>query len=214
MEWSQIAELLLACLTGVGGVGIVFVGITKWTTDIIAERLSKKYQLQLNKEIEKYKTELNKKEYVSKARFDAEFQMYQNLSEKNITMIYCAGEAVMISRGMLENEAEIDIFIERFCNSINDAGITNKKYAPFISEQIYDKYLSLERNTTEIFLLLKAWKQYRQKGSFNVIIYDSTYHNINEVIQAMKNKQEVLSDDSDKMLIELRKYLSKLEAFE
>ena len=214
MNWTHIFEIAISCLVGVGGVGVVFFGLTKWTSDIIAERLSKKYQLQLEKEIEKYKAELNKKEYVSKTRFNTEFQMYQDLAEKNITMVYCAGEAVMISQGMLESEVEIEEFIKRFCDSINDAGITNRKYAPFISERIYTRYLLLEQSATEIFTLIKAWVQYRHGETHNFKISDTTYHSITEVTKAMIDKQKIISNDSDQLLRELRDYLSKLEVIE
>lgn len=82
MDWAKIAEFAFSCIVAVGGIGAVFTGVVKWSSDIIADRLSRKYQIQLEKEKEKYKTELSRKEYISKTRFEAEFSMYKELSEK------------------------------------------------------------------------------------------------------------------------------------
>lgn len=52
MDWGKIAEITIACIAAVGGIGAVFVGVIKWSSDIIADRLSRKYQIQLDKEKE------------------------------------------------------------------------------------------------------------------------------------------------------------------
>lgn len=80
INWTKIAEIAFAFIASAGGVGAVAVWVIKTASDSLADRLSKKYQLQLDKEKEKYRTELSKKEYVSKARFDAEFSIYRELT--------------------------------------------------------------------------------------------------------------------------------------
>jgi hypothetical protein len=54
---------------------------------MIATRLTQQYESKLQQEIEKYKTELSKKEYVSKTRFDMEFSIYRELSAVFCTMV-------------------------------------------------------------------------------------------------------------------------------
>ena len=93
MDWNKIGEIALSVIVAFGGAGAIAIGAVKWISKILADRLSRKYQLQLDEKLETVKTALNKKEYISKTRFDAEFRMYQELSEKNIAMVYCAGEA-------------------------------------------------------------------------------------------------------------------------
>ena len=80
IDWQKIAEIALTCIASVGGVGAIIVEVVKFSGDKIAERLSMKYQLQLDKEKERYKTELSKKTYISKTRFDAEFSIYRELT--------------------------------------------------------------------------------------------------------------------------------------
>ena len=46
---------------GIGGIGGIIIGVVKFSANQIAERMSKKFEASLNKELEKYKTELSKK---------------------------------------------------------------------------------------------------------------------------------------------------------
>ena len=213
MDAAQIGAVVAACIVSAGGIGGIVIAVIKFSSNIIADRLSSKYENKLEKTLERYKTELSKKEYVSKTRFDTEFRMYQELSGKNLSMVFSAGESVIITRGAPYSSSDVDQFIEKFSSQLNDAQFTNKRYAPFIAKEIYEKYLSLEKKATEIFYLLKAWKQYQtEEGIYS--INKATYHNQVEVAQAIADKQKILSDDSDALLFDLREYLSKLDVLE
>lgn len=211
MDWEKIAEIVFTCIAAIGGVGAVFIAVIKWSSNIIADRLSRKYQIQLEKEKEKYKSELSKKEYISKTRFEAEFSMYKDLSEKNISMVYCVGEATVITRGALYSNEEIDEVIQRLCDQINEAELANKGYAPFIQESFFDKYCELGRQATKAFRLFKAWKQYKNGEKFAVIIGENMYSDQEEVIEAIEATQKELSANSDKLLKDLREYLRTLD---
>ena len=214
MDWAKIAEFAFSCIVAVGGIGAVFTGVVKWSSDIIADRLSRKYQIQLEKEKEKYKTELSRKEYISKTRFEAEFSMYKELSEKNISMVYCVGEATVITRWAPCPDDEITDVMQRLCDQINAAELANKRYAPFIQEVFFDKYCMLEKQATEIFRLFKAWKQYRDGEQFAFVIGENLYHNQEEVQEAIGTKQKALSNNSDNLLKELREHLRTLDVLE
>lgn len=214
MDASQIWTIVTACIVSAGGIGGIVIAVIKVSSNFIADRLSSQYENKLARTLERYKAELSKKEYVSKTRFDSEFRMYQELSGKNLSIVYCAGESVVITQGAPYSSNEVDQFIEKYCSQLNDAEITNKRYAPFIAKEIYEKYLSLEKKASEIFRLLKFWKQYQMEDGFSVIIDKATYHNQAEIAQAIKDKQKILSGDSDALLCDLREYLSKLDVLE
>ncbi len=105
MNWGKIAEIALTCIASVGGVGAIIIAVVKFSSSIMADRLSKKYQLQLDKEIEKFKAELNKKEYVSKTRFDAEFSIYRELTSAFSRMV--TNVSILIPPGYVEESADI-----------------------------------------------------------------------------------------------------------
>lgn len=87
MTFEQIGSIVAACVVSAGGVGGIILAAIKFSSNIIANRLTKQYENKLQQEIEKYKTELSKKEYVSKTRFDAEFSIYRELSAAFCTMV-------------------------------------------------------------------------------------------------------------------------------
>lgn len=125
MSWADIWKIILAALASVGGVGGLIILVIKFSSNLIAERLSQKYQLSLQKELEKYKAGVENKTYISKARFDREFSMYQDLCEKNITMVYDMGAAVMITRGAkYPNVSSTQEFIHLAAQHIDNADIS------------------------------------------------------------------------------------------
>lgn len=81
MNWETIIQITLAVIVSAGGIGGIIIAVVKFSAGLIAERMNKKFESTLNKEIEKYKSELGRKEYISKARFDTEFGIYRELSK-------------------------------------------------------------------------------------------------------------------------------------
>ena len=73
------------------------------------------------------------------------------------------GTAVLIARGTWnENLSELDSFLERTAKNLNDAAMTNKRFAPFISKDIFEKYKELGKYGSTIFKLLRVWNKNRQ----------------------------------------------------
>lgn len=70
MSWDDIWKITLTIISSVGGIGVIICLIVKFASNTIADKLSKKYELIMNKELEDYKNKLDKKNYISKARFD------------------------------------------------------------------------------------------------------------------------------------------------
>ena len=65
MDWSEIWKIVLCAVGSAGGVGAVIVCSVKFASDIIAERLSQKYEAKLQKELEQYRATLDSKRYIS-----------------------------------------------------------------------------------------------------------------------------------------------------
>ena len=148
--------------------------------------------------------------HISQVRFDKEFMIYQELAEKNLTAVYDAGETVIIIRN---NRSELgeDVILkhsEKFCNDLNSAQFSNKKYAPFISKNIYLKYKELENKLSDIHLLYKIWlendsnKTYAHKGK--------TY-SVTEATKEIIVLQKEVSSLSDEILDIVRAYLNGLD---
>lgn len=219
MEWQNIMATAGAIVASVGGSGIIICAVANYLSSKIADRLQAKYQLTLNKELERHKTTLSTKEYISKAKFDREFAMYQELSEKNITMVYDAGQAVLIARGLYDDLDEVNAFIQKFCNDLNDAENANKRFAPFIAKSVFEQYRTLENQASEIFSLLKTWKSFKI-GDFPSKIVIAHKDNtkvemtLKSTVKQIEEKQKELSSLSDSTIELLREYLSTREVID
>lgn len=106
MSIEQIGSIVAACILSAGGIGGIIIAVIKFSSSMIAERMATRYENKLEKEFEKYRTELSKKEYVSKTRFDTEFQIYRELSQSFCTMV--KDVSVMIPSGFSWQPADED----------------------------------------------------------------------------------------------------------
>lgn len=145
MDLSQVLSIATACIVSAGGVGGVAIAVIKFSSNIIAERISAKYENKLEQALEKYKTELSKKEYVSQVRFDAEFEIYRTLSKEFSTAV--KNISLMIPNGMAYFPADEDKrkeYENKQYVDANNAVVTAQDalYAngAFISEELYNKY--------------------------------------------------------------------------
>ena len=82
MNGTDIGQIVAATIISAGGIGGIIIAAIRFSSNIIAERLSKRYELKLNKTIENYKTHLEKGNYISRAMFNKKFEYYQLLSRK------------------------------------------------------------------------------------------------------------------------------------
>lgn len=214
MSWTDALKIIFSALVSVGGAGGLIAIVVKFSSNLIAERLSQKYQLDIQKALEKYKAGIESKTYISKARFDREFSMYQELCEKNITMVYDMGAAVMITRGAeYPNVKSTHEFVHLALQHIDDADMTNKRYAPFIAKEIFESYKELEKQALSIISLLDLWDRL-EKESYTTVIYNGKKYTNMKAKNEIEEKQKVLSRFSDDILDKLRNYLSNLDALE
>ena len=111
MTWDDVLKIAAAVFAGVGGISGIIILAVKFASNIIAKRLEERYTLRLNKELEEYKSTLENKNYISNVRFDREFEMYQELSEKT------SKEAIETKQKVLSNLS--DAIIKDMRNYLN-----------------------------------------------------------------------------------------------
>ena len=208
MSWSDIWKIILTALASVGGVAGLIVLAIKFASNIIAERLSQKYELRLQKELEAFKSTLTKKEYVSKARFDVEFKIYRELSQvfseaiEGVHGIIPYGEAYYPVNDDERKDYEQQSFIE-FAKASYQAQKSLFSNAPFISKDIYDKF-------EEIMCLIRT-----QSEVYNEAYLVTTVSNAEGKITDEDGRRTALIDEKFELLTdEIRTYLSGLEILE
>ena len=154
-----ILELVLGVIAGFGGItGIIILGI-KISANTIIDRIEKRFQYSLDKEMEKYKTVLGNKTYISKTKFDTEFNLYRELSKsffeltKNISILIPAGVSYQLADKEKQRELENEHYKIAHKSTVEAQDILNSNI-PFMPENIYDGYsniLSLCKQQLNVF---------------------------------------------------------------
>lgn len=142
---DKIWEIVLTLIASLGGFGAVFCAVVYFTSNFIAERLQKKYELNINEKFERYKADIDNKTYISKTKFDAEFDLYRSLSKVFFDMV--KNVSVMIPQGLVMVPADRELkrkVDEEHYNAARTSVIMAQdelnSNAPFIPEKFYEAY--------------------------------------------------------------------------
>lgn len=210
MSFKEIFDVVFGILTCVGGIGAIIVLIVIFTSNIIADKLSQKYELKMSKELEKYKVGIEQKTYISKTRFDSEFQLYRDLSKaffeavKDITIMIPVGLAHYPADKEKRREYENKLYDNALKSTIEAQDLLNANI-PFISEKSYNKYeeiLGLCRVQLGVF-----------EDRWNVLYLVSQEEKESFSVEDYRRSREI-KDKFKKLNEEIREYLSKLEVIE
>ena len=153
MTWDDIWKVVAMALTSVGGIGATIVLAVKGAAGIIAKRLEERYSLQLSKELEAYKSKIESKTYISKTKFDAEFNLYRELSKVFFDAVKAV--SIMIPHGLSKYPIDPDMRKEveeehykKALQAVVVAQDTLKSNIPFISKELYDSYSDILSDCT------------------------------------------------------------------
>lgn len=208
MEFQNIVAIVIACIASAGGIGGIIIAVVKFCSDLIADRLSAKYEAKLQKEMERYKVQLNKKGYVSKTRFDAEFLLFQQLSKaffemvKGITIMIPYGLATYPSDEKKRKEYENGLHATAFQATVVAQDILNGNI-PFIQEKIYNE-------CNEILSLCKMQLDAFERR-WNVLYFSENKEYFTDEETA---RSKEIDNKFKSLCVEMRTYLSNLDIIE
>ena len=210
MEWADIWKIILCAVGSAGGVGAIIVGAVRFSSNIIADRLSQKYEAKLQKELEQYKAKLDGKNYITKAQYDAEFSIYRTLSKNFFEMLLVLNGAFSSDYRFEQtfNPQTLERVKSEFINAatkIQAAQDTLYENAAFISKPLYDKYEQILDEAPAVFWEYKE-KLYSDK--MREIVEDSTW--LDEKHKCVKKLEDMLFALNDN----LRTYLQGLTIVE
>ena len=79
-SWTDVLKIVSGVIAALGGGGFIVAGLSSWLGKVWANRLMAEEKAKYEKELERLAKQLERKNYVSKVRFDAEFAIYRELS--------------------------------------------------------------------------------------------------------------------------------------
>lgn len=189
----------------------VLLAISPLLNSGIRDLVVKKFQLSFDKALENRKAMNDRKNYISKTRFDKEFEIYQALSEKQISLVYGCSELVVYARKKYDI-ADCTKFLEQFVLDSRDTSICLRRYAPFISQQIYDKYHTLDIKATALFELVYGYfKNKTENGSFTI---NGKEYTLGSSLKEIEERQKEIASLSDEIIKHVREYLDSLDVLE
>ena len=170
--------------------------------------IQRRKQLKYDKQLEKYKHIADKKNYVSKVRFDVEFGIYRELSQAFSKAI--EGVHGIIPYGVAyypNDEEESDSYkkhlFAEFAKASYSAQSTLFANAPFISKEIYDKF-------NEILDLIRTQSEVYNEANFNTTVSNAE----GQITEEDSNRTALIDEKFDALMNEIRDYLSNLEILE
>lgn len=211
MSWADIWKIILAALTSVGGIAGLVVLAVKFASNIIAERLSKKYEIKLQKDLEEYKSNLSKKEYVSKTKFDTEFSLYRELSSAFADMVKAI--SILVPSGYVRVPADLEArrslearHFDAAVPAVEKAQDTLNANIPFIPETIYSGYYEilklayLQLGEYEDRFVVTDFRHKKEKETFSQEAYARTremadkWRTLNSTIREYISTLDVMDD--------------------
>ena len=183
-----IMEVALACVISAGGIGGI-IAVVKLSVASIEKRFERKY----TEKFAVFKSDIDKKQYISQVRFDAEFEIYKQLSRKYGELVL----QIMVKASNID-KYKLDDMQDKEMGEINYLAYqaVSELYssAPFIQEDIYNDFLNIYEMSRK---LLVQWGE-EQKSSTN--------ETKNDVCEA----NEIYQKYND-TIVKVREYTSKLE---
>ena len=233
--WNYVSLSLIS--SGVGAT--VIFGLSKWLGGVWSNRILENERQEHRKEIEKLKQDIQKdieevkcnfqKEinrfnsinetatYISKAQYDKEFLIYQEIWGKlhecivYATKLYPTTENAPTDEDKLEeyNDKKYSDFVERF----NDYSMTIDKFAPFYKEDFYSEFINIRNDCSRIGTIFRRY-------TFDVK-YSATFAMCRNAVITNEERKEVyliipdrLYENEKKLQKEIRKYLFQLKVID
>ena len=145
---KEVIQIALSILASVGVGGTIVCALSAWLGKVWAERLMVKETARFREKLERIIKKYERKNYVSKVRFDAEFAIYRDLCskfdkmERSVYMLFPAG----IDHLPSDENAQKEIFEKRYKEANNayfNASQALSQNCAFIPKEIHDMFYSV-----------------------------------------------------------------------
>lgn len=199
---TSVWETVLAILASFGGAGIIIMTVSKWLANLTAEKILKKAEFEFSRRLEALRSNLEKKNYISKIRFDLEIKVYRQLSESMIQMVMDNSTLFPYGLARVPRDEEEKIKVEQdnfnlAAASYNAANLAIVRNAPFIPQHIYEDFNNIR---IECKKQLNFFPYHLEKAEGMGKVLSDCYNRTNEITEQM-----------DRLLEKLRNHIASLD---
>ena len=159
--------------------------------------------------VESKRAKNERKLHRNRVQFEYEFNTYQMLAEKHLTMVYDVGAAVIISRGgKYPNIDTNKDLIALATRHIDEADVQNKRSAPFISKDIFEAYKKLGKLSLKAISMFDLYCKFEELN-VSKINYNDKQYTKDECKKELENLQKEISIVSDNILEQVRMHINE-----
>lgn len=195
---KEIFEITAAILASLGGGTAIVFGLSSWLGKVWANRILAKEKAEHSKELEFYKSELNKELerinvlqdkalYISKVQYDNEYKIYQEIWEEMHRIMMMVQEFCCENR---YNRLDWATKVSKFADKIVEFEFLIEKYSLFYQEEFISNFyqiISLSYNVVNKF------KAYQENNIIEINTLKSDelfeeYHKVTNYITSVKVK--------------------------
>ena len=158
------------------------------------------------------KYELEQKNHISQTRFDTEFAIYKEISEKLVTLVsrcvstvFPRGPYYEPQDATAKLEYRKDVY-KQLTEDLAEANIAINKYAVFVPKKWYEQFVEI-KNLCRLQITF-----YFELDILNV--YQSGCEGQGEIRIACYERTKIINDKFDTIVDELREYIRELETKE
>ena len=165
MNWDEVFKIIVAAVGSIGGVGVIIAFIVKLAANHISDKMLKKYDAKMQKDLEEYKHSLEIETekfrrrsenltFVTKKQFETEFSAYQKIFDYLFLFSATTSNLFPIMDYLpYDEEEKKKVYQERyseFCDAYKNYSEVLEKNAPFIPEEHYEMFRKLRQQANEL----------------------------------------------------------------
>ena len=174
---------------------------------MIAERLSKKYEIKLQQEMELYKANLGNKIYISQTKFDTEFQLCRKLTEACTDMVKEVSQLFpTFTKDVRDDYERYKPLHDKAADAIIIVQDEIRSSAPFISADLYEKFRKLEDMCK---IQLSDFQDFRLRPDS-----DEFREDCKEGFRETYKRTREINESFNMLLEGMREYISRLDVIE
>ena len=196
MNWADVGQIALAAIASAGGVGAIVLCIIKFSSNVIAERLSQKYNAKLNESLAKFTARLENGNHISRAVFDKEFEYYQKISKAATVVFYNFDlyYGLVFSDINVIPMTELNIYnpkLEAFAADVNMGKAITEKQLNAVRDAMLEQLVAVRKMLTESAPFIEKEILLKYEELYNLVYIFYTKQDKEDYKKIKKLREEI-----------------------